>query len=73
VIEGIITVTGHEPVPTFAAISRLGPFTLRQRASPEPASGGATHLAIDTAATRPTRLLPPLPKRSSEKPWRQAS
>jgi hypothetical protein len=64
VMEGIITVTEYEPVDTFAAISRFGPFTLRQRASLEPVPGGATrlHLAIDTAATGPIRLLLPLLK-----------
>ena len=64
VMEGIITVTEYEPVRTFAAVSRFGPFTLRQRASLEPAPGGATrlHLAIDTAVTGPIRLLLPLLK-----------
>jgi hypothetical protein len=64
VIEGIITVTGYEPVRTFAAITRSGPVTLRQRVSLEPAPGGATrlHLAIDTAAAGPIRVLLPLLK-----------
>jgi hypothetical protein len=64
VMEGIITVTEYEPAHTFAAVSRFGPFTLRQRASLEPAPGGATrlHLAIDTAVTGPIRLLLPLLK-----------
>jgi hypothetical protein len=65
VMEGIITVTEYEPARTFAAVSRFGPFTLRQKASLEPSPGGATrlHLAIDTAATGPIRLLLPLMKR----------
>src|SRR5205823_4388541 len=52
VIEGTITVTEYEPVRAFAAISRFGPFTLRQRASLESAPGGTTqlHLAIDSVA-----------------------
>jgi hypothetical protein len=64
VIEGTITVTEYQPARTFAAISRFGPFALRQRASLEPASGGATqlHLSIDTTATGPIRLLLPLLK-----------
>lgn len=64
VLEGIITVTEYEPIRAFAAISRFGPFTLRQRAALESAPGGGTrlHLAIDTAATGPTRLLLPLLK-----------
>jgi Polyketide cyclase / dehydrase and lipid transport len=41
-IEGTITVTDYQPVRTFAATSRFGPFALRQRASFEPAPGGAT-------------------------------
>ena len=64
VMEGIITVTEYEPVRTFAAVSRFRPSRLRQRASLEPAPGGATrlHLAIDTAATGPVQLLLPLLK-----------
>lgn len=64
VIEGIITVTEYEPVRTFAAITRFGPVTLRQRVSLEPSPGGATrlHLAIDTAAAGPVRVLLPLLK-----------
>ena len=63
-VEGTITVTEYEPVRAFAAISRFGPFTLRQRVSLEPVPGGATrlHLAIDTAATGPVRLLLPVLK-----------
>jgi Polyketide cyclase / dehydrase and lipid transport len=64
VMEGILTVTEYQPVRAFAAVSRFGPFTLWQRASLEPVPGGATrlHLAIDTAATGPIRLLLPLLK-----------
>ena len=64
VMEGIITVTEYEPVHTFAAVSRFGPFTLWQRTSLESAPGGVTrlHLAIDTAATGPVQLLLPLLK-----------
>jgi hypothetical protein len=64
-VEGMITVTEYEPVRAFAVISRFGPFTLWQRASFEPAPGGATrlHLAIDTAAAGPIQLLLPLLKK----------
>lgn len=74
VMEGIITITEYEPARTFAAVSRFGPFTLRQKASLESAPGGATrlHLPIDTAATGLIRLLLPLMKGSSARPCRQA-
>src|SRR5437764_13080836 len=45
-VEGTITVTEYEPVRAFAAISRFGPFTLRQRVSLEPVPGGATRLHL---------------------------
>jgi hypothetical protein len=60
--EGTVTVTEYDPVHAFAAVSRFGPFTLRQRISFEPTAQGQTrlHLVIDTAATGPIRALLPL-------------
>jgi len=61
-IEGTVTVVEYDPVRAFAAVSRFGSFTLRQRVTFEPAGPGRTRLQlrIDTAATGPVQALLPL-------------
>ena len=63
-IEGVAEVVEYEPDHAFALIARFGPFTLHQRATLEERSDGGTqlHLAIDTEAKGPMRLLLPLSK-----------
>ncbi len=60
--EGVLRVTGFEPPRLFAAVSRFGPFELRQHVVCEPLPGGGTRLVltIDTTATGVLRLVLPL-------------
>jgi hypothetical protein len=55
VMEGIITVAEYEPVHTFAAVSRFGPFTLRQRASLEPVPATPPGFTWRSTPQRPGR------------------
>ena len=61
-VEGTLEVTDYEPDRLFAAVTRFGPFTLRQQATCQPMGSGQTRLdlRIDTDARGPVKLLLPL-------------
>jgi hypothetical protein len=64
-MEGVMTVTEYESNRSFAAVSRFGPFQLRQRAVCDPVATTATRLrqTIDTRATGVMRILLPVFRR----------
>jgi hypothetical protein len=62
-------VTEYQPVSSFTAVSRFGPFTLHARATLAPVAAASTRLelVIDTHARGVIRLLLPLMRRTFRK------
>jgi Polyketide cyclase / dehydrase and lipid transport len=61
-VEGSMEVTEYQPVSSFTAVSRFGPFTLHAQARFAPVAPASTRLelVIDTHARGAIRLLLPL-------------